>query len=381
MNLFQHSRQSSLRAVILILLSFGFSSVLIGCSGHPQNVSAAPEVLYDVKLVSVQRASLPDVIEAVGTVRSAQTSQISSQMMGTIVEIRAREGDRVHRGQVLAVIDHAQPQAAVDRAIASEAAAQQEVAAAESDFGLAEATFQRYKTLYDRKSVSAQEFDEIKARYQGAAAHRDLAHAAQAQAKAAVAEARTVLEYTQIRAPFDGIISDKKADTGVLASPGMPLFTIEDVRRYRLEASVNETDLRYIRGAQQAPVLIEAVGDKPLRGTVSEILPAADPGSRSFLVKVDLPSQPALRSGLFGRVSFSRGQRWAIVIPPKAVVQRGQLQGVYVVDQDKTAALRYLTLGAVSGDQVEVLTGLQPGEQLISDPADRDFAGKRIENR
>ena len=123
-------------------------------------------------------------------------------------------------------------------------AAEKEVSAADSDLALAESTLKRYQQLYEKKSVSPQEFDEIKARYQSAEARRDMARAGQAQANAALTQARTTLGYTQIRAPFSGVVTDKKADAGTLASPGMPIFTLEDTRSFRLEVTVDESDIQ-----------------------------------------------------------------------------------------------------------------------------------------
>ena len=350
-----------------------------GCSSEPQPAAAAPEVVHNVSVLPVQRADVPDLLEAVGTVRAAQTSQLASQMAGSIVEIRVHEGDRVRRGQVLAVVDDAQPRAALDQATAVENAAGQELAASDSDLALAQSTLQRYQNLYDKKSVSPQEFDEVKARYQAAVAHRDRTQAGQAQAKAALAQAHTSFSYTRIVAPFDGVITEKKADPGTLASPGIPIFVIEGMGHYRLEATVNENDLRFVRMGQQVPVVVDALQNPELKGKVTQIVPAADPGSRSFLVKIELPSDAQLRSGLFGRAQFSRGQRSSFVIPRTAVMERGQLQGVYVLDQNKVAGLRYVTLGKTSGPQVEVLAGLQEGERFVAQPGVLDLSGKRIE--
>jgi membrane fusion protein, multidrug efflux system len=376
----QINRMKLAPAVTASLLLLALTT-LAGCSSERETTSAAPETVSNVSLLPVQAANVPDLVEAVGTLRAAQTSQLASQMMGNIVEIRVHEGDRIQRGQVLAVLDDAQPRAALDRATAADLASQQGITAADSDLALAEATFRRYQTLYDKKSVSPQEFDEVKERYQGAQARRDMARAGQSQAKAAMQQAHSALGYARILAPFDGLVTEKKADVGMLASPGMPIFTVEDLRRYRLEATVNETDLRYVRMGQQIPVVIDAVGDKELKGRVVEIVPAADSASRSFLVKIEMPSDPALRSGLFGRAQFSRGERSSLLIPRTAVVERGQLQGVYVLDQNKIANLRYITLGKPSGAQVEVLAGLQAGETLISDPGSRELSGKKIESR
>jgi len=360
---------------VAVVLAGGLS----GCSSQPQPAAAAPEVVHNVSVLPVQRADVPDLLEAVGTVRAAQTSQLASQMAGSIVEIRVHEGDRVRRGQVLAVVDDAQPRAALDQATAVENAAGQELAASDSDLALAQSTLQRYQNLYDKKSVSPQEFDEVKARYQAAVAHRDRTQAGQAQAKAALAQAHTSFSYTRIVAPFDGVITEKKADPGTLASPGIPIFVIEGMGHYRLEATVNENDLRFVRMGQQVPVVVDALQNPELKGKVTQIVPAADPGSRSFLVKIELPSDAQLRSGLFGRAQFSRGQRSSFVIPRTAVMERGQLQGVYVLDQNKVAGLRYVTLGKTSGPQVEVLAGLQEGERFVAQPGVLDLSGKRIE--
>lgn len=361
--------------VLIVAAVTGLSS----CSTEQPAKAPSAEIVRNISVQTAQQSTTPDLLEAVGTVRAAQTSDLASQMMGNIVEIRAHEGDRVQRGQVLAVIDDSQPRAAFDRATAADLAAQQQLAVTESDLSLAASTLQRYQTLYEKKSVSPQEFDEVKARQQAALARRDMAKAGQAQARAAVSQARASLDYTRIRAPFDGVVTEKKADSGALASPGTPVFTVEDIRRYRLEATVNENDLRYVRIGEQVSVVIDALNDSGLKGKVVQIIPAADAASRTFLVKIELPTDTQLHSGLFGRAQFSRGERQALLIPRSAVVERGQLQGIYVLDQNKVASLRYITLGKPSGVDVEVLAGLQDGERLVVKPGAVDLNGKRVE--
>jgi RND family efflux transporter MFP subunit len=361
---------------LLVLLAV-FS--LAGCSSEQSRTAPSPETVRNIPVFAVQQAAVPDLLEAVGTVHAAQTSELASQMMGNILEVRVHEGDRVQRGQVLAVIDDSQPRAAVDRAIAADSAAHQQVVGAESDLALAESTLRRYQNLYEKKSVSPQEFDEVKARQQAALAHHDMAKAGQAQAQAALSQARTSLDYARIRAPFDGVVTEKKTDSGTLALPGMPLFTVEDVRHFRLEATVNESDLRYVRSGVQVSVAIDALDNAGLQGKVVQIVPAVDPASRTFLVKIELPTDARLRSGLFGRAQFSRGERQALLIPRSALVERGQLQGVFVLDQNRVANLRYITLGKPSGAEVEVLAGLQDGERLVTNPGAVDLNGKRVE--
>ena len=350
-----------------------------GCSSQRAPTPSSPETLRNVSVLTVTNSKVPDLLEVVGTVRAEQTSVLASQIMGNVVEIRAHEGDRVQRRQVLAVIDDNQSRAAVDRAIAAGNAAQQQVSAAESDLALAESTLKRYQGLFERKSVSAQEFDVVNARYKAALAHRYMARADHSQAKAALSQAQTALDYTRIRAPFDGTLTERKVDAGTLVAPGVPIFTVEDVRRYRLEVSINETDVASVRTGQAVPVLIDALGNSDLKGKVVQIVPAADPGSRSFVVKIELPADPRLRSGLFGRAQFSRGERTSLLIPQTAVVERGQLQGVFVLDQNKVAGLRYVTLGKPVGGNVEVLAGLQLDDRLVSNPGELELDGKRIE--
>ncbi len=370
--------------VSILFLTLAAALSLAGCGREQSRTASLAETVRGVSVITVQQKKIPDLLAVVGTVRAGQTSAVSSQMMGNIVEIRVHEGDRVQRGQVLAVIDDSQARTAVERSTAADVAAQQQLIGADSDLALTESTLKRYQTLFEKKSVSAQEFDEIKARQQAALARRDMARAEQAQAQAGLNQARTSQAYTRVRAPFDGVVTEKKADVGTLASPGMAIFTVEDVRRYRLEVTVNESDLRYVRTGQQVLVNVDALNHDVLNhagltGKVVEIVPAADAASRSFLVKVELPTEAGLRSGLFGQAEFSRGEREAVVIPPSAVVERGQLQGVFVLDQNKVANLRYITLGKRSGSAIEVLTGLQDGEQIVAKPGAVDLNGKRVE--
>lgn len=366
---------------VLSSLVLAAAAGMAGCSTDQKVAADAPEAVRNAGVVVASTASVPDLLEAVGTVHAFETSQLSSQVMGTLAEVRVREGDRIRRGQVLAVIDDAAAKAGLERATAAELASAQELAAAEADLTLAESTLARYQVLFDKQIISRQQFDETKARQQAALAHRDLAQAGQAQAKAAVTGARTALAYTRILAPFDGVVTERKLDPGAMANPGLPILVVEDNGKYRLEATVNESDLRYVRLGQQVPVVLEALEHPEQRGRVAQIIPAADPGSRSFLIKIEIPATANMRSGLFGRALFSRGEKPALLIPQSAVVQRGQLQAVYAIDQNKIASLRYVTLGRAAGMQVEVLAGIQSGDSVVQSPGQVDLSGKRIEAR
>jgi RND family efflux transporter MFP subunit len=371
------NRKSRAFSIAPILFAL-FGAALAGCSSAQHAEPQAPETVSNVPVIVVHRTTVPDYLEVVGTVRAAQTAQVSSQMMGNIREIRAQQGDHVQAGQILATIDDAQPRAGVEQAAAAVAAAQKETSAADSDLSLADSTLKRYQQLFDKKSLSPQEFDEIKARRQSAEARRDMATAGEAQANAALAQARTSLGYTSVRAPFAGVVTQKNADPGTLAAPGMPLFTLEDARRYRLEAAVDESDIRIVRAGQSVSVSLDSLGSATISGKVDEIVPAADAASRSFLVKIALPSDARLRSGVFGRARFPRGERQALLVPQAAIAERGQLQGVYVLDANRILELRYVTLGRTTGQQVEVLSGLEDGETIVAAPGTRELGGKQI---
>ncbi len=287
---------------------------LVACSSEPRKVEAVRETVSGIPVITAEKVTVPDLLEAVGTVRAAQTAQLSAQMMGNIMAVHVREGDHVRRGQVLAVIDDAQPHATLDRAQATVVAAKKETVAAEADYRLAEATLKRYQDLLDKKSVSPQEFDEVKARYLGTSARRDLAQAGQEQARAAQAQARASFDYTRIRAPFDGVVTERRVDTGALATPGMVLITVEDTSRFRLEATVNESEIHFVGSGASVAVALDAFPDNELPGKVVQIVPAADPGSRTFLVKVELPAEAQVRSGFFGRAHFTKGVRQALLV-------------------------------------------------------------------
>ena len=372
--------QNSMRVAQVFLLGIVVTCLtgLSACNNDKQHATAPPESLHDVTLLTVQKTMAPDYTEATGTVHAAQSAQLSSQVMGTITRVNVREGDQVRRGEVLITIDAAQQRSAYDGATAGLSASQQTIAAADADYALAEATMQRYQVLYDKKSVSPQEYDEVKTRLAAAKARRDVATAGRVQAEAAVSEASTAVGFTRIRAPFDGLVVAKLADAGAMAAPGAPLLAIEDPTRFRLEAVVDESQIGAVRLGESVPVVIDSLGNQTITGKVVQIVPMADPASRTFTVKVDLPANPQIRAGLFGRARFARGERESILVPQNALLHRGQLDGVYVVGKDSIASLRYVTLGKLSANQIEVLSGLENGERIVAQPGERELSGKQI---
>jgi len=247
-------------------------------------------------------------------------------------------------------------------------------------------TFQRMQDLFQKKSISNQEYDEASARlkvaqasYEMAAAKRRQVAARVSQASAGINAAEVQRDYARITSPFDGVVTEKRVDQGSLTTPGAPLATIEREGAYRLEASIEESRVRDVRAGQSVQVALEAL-NRTLEARVSEIVPAVEAASRSYIVKIDLPSLPEIRSGMFGRARFTVGKRSVLAVPAAAVREQGQLRSVLVVEEG-VARSRLVTLGEAYQDQREILSGLSAGEKIVF-PAPAGLSdGARVEVR
>ena len=367
---------------------------ILGCGKH--EVSTVPPQTGPAVQVSVTAAAQvtwPDTYEAVGTVRARTSSVISSRMMGYVREVKVRVGDHVAPGQLLVVLDgrdletHSQQaQAALTEAKSALPEADNAIAAARAQLDLAETTFRRMKELFDKRSISNQEYDEAAVKLKVAQANYALAQAKPAQLTARIQQNEQALRaseiargYAEITAPFAGIVVEKPVEPGILANPGLPLMTIEQEGAWRLEAALEESKLPLVRAGQAAEVFLEAV-QRSVQGHISEIVPTVDAGSRSFVIKIDLPVVPQLRGGQFGRARFAFGQRGVMAIPARAVREQGQLQIAFVASGD-TARARMITTGEKRGEWVEVLSGMNPGETVINPPPPFLADGAKIEVR
>ena len=391
-----------------ILAAVGLLAMTVASCGKNQEVAAEkPPVVKGARVERVSMSPIEDYYEATGTVRSKTTTVLSSKIMGTVISLRAREGDKVSAGQALIEIDNRDANAQLQKAGAGLRqaheglaeveqainAAESAQAAADANKRLADSTYARYQALFERKSISPQEFDEAKAKQEMAeaearraadtlkmlAAKKRQGLAQIDQAKADVANAQVFVSYARITSPITGVVVAKHTEVGSTATPGTPLLTIEDGSRYRLEVAVEESRLGKIRIGQRARLRIDALGADDMEGGVSEITPAADPMSRSYTVKIDLPARQLLRSGLYGVARFASGQRQAILIPRKSVTYRGQLAGVFVVDDAGVARLRLIQTGKTYGEKVEALSGLNDGERVVVDGGADVKDGARIQ--
>lgn len=391
-------------ALITAMLSV---AVAAGCSKErPSSVATPNSEVKNVAVVKVSRSSIEDYYEATGTVKAKTTTQVSANIMGRIVSFPAAEGETVSRGQVLVEIDNSESKARVEKArgaLAEAQAAMTEVArsvdaanagvrTAETNKHLAETTFVRYKQLYDRRSASTQEFDEARSRYDAATSELERARADVEtirsknkqiaaridQAKADIASTQVYTGYSKIVSPVSGVIVKKLAELGATAAPGSPLLSIEDNSQYRLEVGVEESRSTSIRVGHRVNIRIDALGQGEFLGTVAEIMPTSDAASRSYTVKIDLPVNPALKSGLYGLARFPVAQKESITVPQSAIVERGQLTGVYLVGSDGRVQFRIVTSGKVSEGMVEVLSGVSEGDEVANSELDRLSDGTKV---
>ncbi|MDD5139197.1 MAG: efflux RND transporter periplasmic adaptor subunit [Verrucomicrobiales bacterium] len=321
---------------LLILIVAAAAPLLSGCHKAPEQTQAElPSATVHVQ--TVERKSRAATEDVVGTVRPKLSAAIESKISGRIEQMFAVPGQTVKAGERLVQLNAHEIQSRFDQA----AAARQQ---AENDL-------KRAKALLEQKILSAAEFDNAQSRFQMAAA--------------AEAEAKTMLGYTDIVAPFDGVITRKLADVGDLAAPGKALLQMENPDTLRFEADVPEALIGNVKLGDQLAVRITTVANE-IGGMVAEMSPAADPNSRTYLVKLDLPGATALRSGQFGRVSVPVGEVSAIRVPASAVIQRGQLELIFVV-AGSHAQLRLVKTGSHIGDEVEVVSGLNSGEQVVTE--------------
>ncbi|MCS7091436.1 MAG: efflux RND transporter periplasmic adaptor subunit [Limisphaera sp.] len=318
------------------LLFIGWA--LAGChrpSGPQPTVVAEPLPEATVRIQSVERHRRWANEEVVGTVRPKLRAALEAKVSARIEELRVVPGQRVRAGELLVRLDDREIRARWEQARAM--------------YEQAERDFRRRETLLREQTISRAEYDAAEAQLRVAAA--------------VLQEAETQLGHTRLVAPFDGLITAKHADVGDLAVPGRALLEIEDPTALRLEADVPEALLDRVQLGQSLIVRIPAARLE-LQGVVSEIIPVADPRTRTFPVKVDLPVHASLRTGQFGRLLIPVAEIEAIRVPVRAVHVRGQMELAFVV-KDQRAQLRLVKTGKRLGDEVEVVSGLVPGESLI----------------
>jgi len=325
--------------------------LLAACSTehHPKTAESAP---LEKQLVSVAPArdvsqSVGD--EVIGTVHARSVAVISPSVMGNVRALHVKLGSQVRAGQVLVELSAKEIDAKANQATAM--------------FAQADLDLKRAEQLKASQSIPESRYEAATAQYR--------------VAEAALAEANVMRGYTTLRAPFAGIITAKQCEVGDLALPGKPLLVLESPGALRLEASVPEIIASLLHAGDVLSVRLDSLPE-PVSATLSELSPSADPISRTVLVKLDLPNLPGLRSGMFGRLTVPTGNERAVLVPSSAIVQRGQLELVFIV-QDQKARLRIVRSGRANDGNTKILSGLRGGEVVVASQANLLVDGQPLE--
>jgi multidrug resistance efflux pump len=384
---------------VLVLLMAWLSGAFVR-RVEPGPPVAVPEATVSADTTrQVQRLTFPLTIEQVGTIQTDVKAQVASRIVAQVKEVNVREGDMVagpyakDKGPtVLARLDDRDIQEKIRRAESEVLGTERAIDAAKSSLEKAktdvEATkarqvqtsteFGRIEQIYRKGVASESDLDnaraakavadaQVRGALQGveAAQHEiQRLQAAKQQAEAALAEAKVLLTYTVLTAPFNGRVIRKTVDAGSMVAPGQPLFLLESPCCPELHAVVSESLAPRLKIGEQLQVRIDSLG-RSFDGLVREIAPQADPTTRTVIVKITLAPNPDLVSGLFGRMAVALGTYSALVVPKAAVRPVGQLDLVQVVDAEGHARRRFVTLGDRHDGLVEVDSGLDEGERVV----------------
>jgi RND family efflux transporter MFP subunit len=369
---------------------------LSACGSGEERAQAKAVEPVPVTVAPVTTIDTADRLEAGGVVAARESASISSRIVATIGGIRVKAGDQVRAGDVLITLDArdltehtVQARANAVAAEKTLAQARTEQSAAEAEHRLAAAFQNRIATLRARNSATDQEGDEAEARLSAAAARLagtqagiEGADAHLASARAAVGVATATESFRTVRAPFDGVVTERLTDPGNLAAPGIPLLRMESDGARQVVVSLDEARAAYVDVGDRVPVLIDAApeqgaDDTGLEGVITEVARAVGTDQRAFAVKVSLPSTVTARTGSFARVVFRGAPRRALLVPAHAIQRHGQVLSLFVV-QDGVATLRLIRAGTSSPDGVEVVAGLDAGEWIVVSPLTGLADGVRV---
>lgn len=305
-----------------------------------------------------------------GAVEAVNSANLSTRLMGYVERINVKVGDKVSKGQTLIVINNTDLQAKRAQVNAG-------ISEAKAAFTIAEKDYNRYKNLFDQNSASQKELDDMTAHYNMAKARLESAQQMKNEINAQFA-------YTNVKAPFSGVVTGKFIDEGALANPGMPLLAIESPKHFEVVARVPETLITKIKEGEPVNVVLSSINTE-LEGKVTEVSTSSANSGGQYLVKVSIDTKnDKVRSGMFASVQFTNAKNEGsdavntIMLPKDAIITNGQLSGVYTVSQQNTAVLRWLRLGKSFGDKVEVLSGLSADETFILSSNEKLYNGAKL---
>ena len=345
----------SIATVVITLAVF-----IASCSNKDTKTQEQQDTPVLVQVATPGGSSSSGMIEASGQVESIRSANISTRVMGYITQIKVNVGDKVSAGQLLFSVSSNDISAKRTQTDAM-------ITQADAAMNSAKKDFDRYTALYKQQSASAKELDAITLQYQSAKANADAARAMRNEVSAQLA-------YTTVVAPFAGTVTQKLAEAGSMASPGMPVLTIEQAGGLQVSASVPENQIASVKLGDEAMMSIESAG-KQISGKVTQINPSSQFTGGQYIIKLSVPSSDSkqLYAGMYVHVQIpiknnsvaTSADSGAVLIPVKVIINRDQLTGVYTLSSQNTALLRWIRLGSTMGDQVEVLSGLSKNESFI----------------
>ncbi len=373
----QEKGRKQLLQVLFLLLVAGL--LLTGCGEKAAPVAAQVKrpTISGVSIATVAPTAVDEFYEAVGTVRAAHTSYVAGRMMGAVTSLAVKEGDAVEKGQLLLTIDDRD---VVQKVKAAEAGHQEAVKALElgkQNRELIDITYQRYKKMYEEKAISRQEMDQFETQKKVAGLEYERGLEMVNRAAAGLAEAKIYLGFTHVTSPVKGVVTEKKTEVGSMAMPGIPLLTIESAAGFRAEITIDESLSGKLKNGSPVLVSIDAL-NRQMNGMIAEILPVIDPLSRSFTVKVSLIG-PGLRTGLYAKVRIPKGKKELLLVPRSAIVEKGQLTGVYAVDGQEVVTYRLVRTGRAYDDRLEILSGLKTNDRIIVGGVEKAVDGGILE--
>jgi RND family efflux transporter MFP subunit len=392
----------------LLLVGGIWGGLQLARSPYSQETASEPQVT--VETLTVRSQPIANTLELSGTIRPVEQATLSTRVMGRITQLSLESGDRFQKGEVLAQIDVMDMAAQTNQAQAGVIQAQAEVVRSQATLNqlqsqkleaqaalrLAQINQTRMAQLQAEGAVSRSRLDEANAGLDEAKARVAQTEAGIRQALAAISQARAAVNqaesgvtsasvsesYGSVIAPFDGVVVQKLAYEGEMTAPGTALLKVENPTLLQLEIPVPEENLRFVRVRQPVQVQVDAI-DQIFNAAIGQIVPAADPNSRSFLVKIPLRNSGRLISGMFGRITLpTGGKQETILIPTNVLIQRGQLQGVYVVDPNTSspiAVLRWVKTGQSRNGKVEIVSGLTTGDRVITSNIHQLSDGQQVE--
>ncbi|SHK37701.1 RND family efflux transporter, MFP subunit [Maribacter aquivivus] len=354
----------------IITAILGATILISSCGSEDKKavVDKSPAIAVQVKTVSEDSSS--PFLTVSGKIEAAKSANISTRMMGYVDKIYVNVGDKVNKGQLLMSVNNADVSAQLAQVNAG-------ITEAEAAFTNAEKDFNRFSTLFKENSASQKELDDITANY-------NMAKARLESAKQMRNGVNAQMGYANIRAPFNGVVTNKFISAGDMANPGMPLLEVESPGKYQVLAMVPESEILAVKNDTEVTVQVKALNEN-VKGKVTEVSTSSKNTGGQYLVKVILDKTDAqILSGMYATVQFPGARKTtssAVMIPVQAIVKKGQLSGIYTVSQSNTALLRWLRLGRTFGDQVEVLSGLSADEQYIVSAEGKLFNGAKISNQ